>query len=182
MTWNDRLWWQPKNEWSWRLHISSVPTVTKKFFYRRLTARRAITTWPSMNFVDNTIGRPWRNLSSPIVKFGTELQREIFLLLEILEIPYSTLKGSFRTKTSLIRSVISIRHRLVTDRQTDRHTTTAYTALVYRAARWRVFCMTLSFTRKHDVIYKTGSTWHIAMPPGEYRATATGIARSHENF
>jgi len=156
MTWNDRLWWQPKNEWSWRLHISSVPTVTKKFFYRRLTARRAITTWPSMNFVDNTIGRPWRNLSSPSVKFGTELQREISLLLEILEITYSTLKGSFRTKTSLIRSVISIRHRLVTDRQTDRHTTTAYTALVYRAARWRVFYDFVIYvkTRRHPLNWK----------------------------
>ena len=152
MTWNDRHWWPPKNEESGRLHISSVPTVTKKLFYRRLTARRAITTWPSMNFVDNTIGRPWRNLSSPSVKFGTELQREIFLLLEILEIPYSTLKGSFRTKTSLIRSVISIRHRLVTDRQTDRHTTTAYTALVYRAARWRFFLydfVIYAKTRRH---------------------------------
>ena len=42
MTWNDRLWWQRKNEWFWRLHISSVPTVTKKLFYCRQTARHAI--------------------------------------------------------------------------------------------------------------------------------------------
>jgi len=31
-------------------------------------------------------------------------------------------------------------YRLVTDRQTDRLTTTAYTALAYRVARWRGFC------------------------------------------
>ena len=40
--WDDVLWWQPKNECSWRLHISSVPTVTNKLFYCRQTARHAI--------------------------------------------------------------------------------------------------------------------------------------------
>jgi len=29
---------------------------------------------------------------------------------------------------------VSVEHRLVTDRQTDRHTTTAYTALAWRRA------------------------------------------------
>ena len=50
----------------------------------------------------------------------------------LARISFSTMEGSFHTETSLIRLVVSMRHRLVTDRQTDRHTTTAYTALAYK--------------------------------------------------
>jgi len=37
-------------------------------------------------------------------------------------------------QTSSIRSAVSTEHRLVTDRQTDRHMDMAYTALAYRRA------------------------------------------------
>jgi len=61
-----------------------------------------------MNFVDNTTDMPWRNFSSQGRKFGTELQREIPLFLEIPELPYSTVKGSFHIKTSMTRLVVLI--------------------------------------------------------------------------
>ena len=34
----------------------------------------------------------------------------------------------------ILRLTVSVEHRLVTDRQTDRHKTTAYTALAWRRA------------------------------------------------
>jgi len=62
--------------------------------------------------------------------FGTKFQRDVPLLLYINlpELPYNTVynrtKEAYMPKSSSIRPSISIEHRLVTDRQTDRQTDT----------------------------------------------------------
>jgi len=52
------------------------------------------------------------------------------LILEIPEFPYRTAKGSFHIKTSLKRSVVSIRNRFVTDTQAHDDIIHAYRASV----------------------------------------------------
>jgi len=42
--------------------------------------------------------------------------------------------------------------------------------------------VTICHYAKHDVIHETGRTWRIAMPPEEYRATATGTVKNYGNL
>ena len=65
---------------------------------------------------------PWRNFLSP--EFRTKFQREVPLFLAITEFPFNIAAGSwwkeaYMTKTSSIRSAVSIERRLVTDTDTD---------------------------------------------------------------
>ena len=66
---------------------------------------------------------PWRNFLSP--DFRTKFQREVPLFLEITEFPLNTMYGGWKeaqmSKTSSIRSSVSIEHRLVTDGRTQAH-------------------------------------------------------------
>jgi len=66
---------------------------------------------------------PWRNFLSP--DFRTKFQREVPLFLEITEFPLNTMYGGWKeaqmSKTSSIRSAVSIEHRLVTDGRTQAH-------------------------------------------------------------
>jgi len=69
----------------------------------------------------------WRNYQSP--EFETKFQRDLLITR------YRICGKSLHVQTSSIRSTVSILHRLVTDRRTNRHTTrTVYTALAKRRA------------------------------------------------
>jgi len=67
---------------------------------------------------------PWRNFPSP--ELMKKFPREVPLFLEMAEFAVNTVydgwKEASMPKTSSIRSAVSIEHRLVTDRQTDRQT------------------------------------------------------------
>ena len=73
---------------------------------------------------------PWRNFLSP--EFRTKFQKEVLLFSEITEFPFNIVydgwKEAHMPKSSSIRSTVSIEHRLVTDRQTDRQRPVASTS------------------------------------------------------
>ena len=73
---------------------------------------------------------PWRNFLSP--EFRTKFQKEVLLFSEITEFPFNVVydgwKEAHMPKSSSIRSTVSIEHRLVTDRQTDRQRPVASTS------------------------------------------------------
>jgi len=114
---------------------------------RRVDRRQQ--TRPSTSFVDNTINLPPRTFLSP--EFGIKIEREVPLLLEIPNflITQCRIGGRKPPCQNPARFVQSFRHNVGLwqtdgrrDRQTDRHTTTAYVALACapwvrrRVRRW----------------------------------------------
>ena len=89
---------------------------------------------PSTSFVDRLNVAKFSKSSS----FGQVRQKEVLLFLRNQNVLITKTVGSFRAKTSSIRQVASIQYWLVTDsrtdKQMDKHMTTAYTALAWRRA------------------------------------------------
>jgi len=94
-------------------------------------------TRPSINFVDNTIDLPWQNFSSQVWNLGQSYRGKYHYF------------GDTRISLQHSRRKLSCQNQLypfsrvdttpACDRQTDRHMMTAYTALAYKVARWRIF-------------------------------------------
>ena len=133
-----------------------------------------------MNFVDNTIDLPWRNFSSQVYHLGQSCRGKALIFGDTrISLQHSGKKLPYQNQLNQFRRFDT--HWLVTDRQTDRHTMTAYRASVWSGTlKGSLSLCHYAKTRRHP--QKNRSTWRIAMRSQEVPSNNNGHCKKLREF